>query len=197
VVKKGDTIGHIADWYDVATWRVRSWNKTSNNIRVGQKLYVYVPKDKVALYEPINSLSYAEKQQLRDRKQKENYLAQKQKAEVSSTGKYTIKRNDTLVEIAKKYGTTVDALRLANDIKGSRIYPGQEIKIPGATDDTKLVANTTQEKASSDLVTYTVQRNDTLIEIAKSFGTTIGELRRLNKISGSRIYPGQKLIIRN
>ncbi|MGF1671572.1 MAG: LysM peptidoglycan-binding domain-containing protein, partial [Balneolaceae bacterium] len=32
-VKSGDTIGHIAEWYDVRAWQVRAWNGIGNTIR--------------------------------------------------------------------------------------------------------------------------------------------------------------------
>ena len=42
-VKKGDTIGHIAEWFETDAFRIRGWNNTTNNIRVGQRLTVFVP----------------------------------------------------------------------------------------------------------------------------------------------------------
>jgi LysM repeat protein len=44
---------------------------------------------------------------------------------------YTVKKGDTLWEIAKKYGTTVDALAKANNIKNPNlIYAGSKLIIP-------------------------------------------------------------------
>ncbi len=42
---------------------------------------------------------------------------------------------------------------------------------------------------------YKVKRGDTLEKIAKRFKTTVTELKRVNKLSSSRIYVGQKLLI--
>jgi membrane-bound lytic murein transglycosylase D len=132
-VKKGDTIGHIADWYDVATWQVRAWNSTSNRIRVGQKLSVYVPSSKADLYTDMNSMSFNEKQSLRSRNAKEKLLAAKTSSssdKPTTTGDvYVVKRNDTLIAIAKSLGIDVNELKRLNNIKGSRIYPGQKLQI--------------------------------------------------------------------
>lgn len=44
---------------------------------------------------------------------------------------YTVQRGDTLTAIAKKYGTTVEALVASNGIKNKNlIYTGQVLTIP-------------------------------------------------------------------
>lgn len=66
-VKANDTIGHIAEWYDVRAWQLRTWNGIGNTIRVGQRLTVYVPNQHVAFYSKINDLSFEQKQRLETR----------------------------------------------------------------------------------------------------------------------------------
>jgi LysM repeat protein len=43
---------------------------------------------------------------------------------------YTVKSGDTLTKIATQFGTTVKALRSANDLKTDRIKVGDKLKIP-------------------------------------------------------------------
>ena len=107
----------------------------------------------------------------------------------SGTTTYTVQRGDTLSEIAARFGTTVNALvRLNNIADRDLIYPGQVLIIR---------ENGGSVTPPSGAVTYTVQRNDNLTEIAARFGTTVAELVRLNNIADpNRIYPGQVLIIR-
>ncbi len=45
-------------------------------------------------------------------------------------GTYEVKSGDTLSKIANDYGTSVDALRTINDISGSLITVGQNIRYP-------------------------------------------------------------------
>ena len=47
-----------------------------------------------------------------------------------ATTTYTVKGGDTLARIAKKQGTTVKALRSANNLSGDKINVGQKLKIP-------------------------------------------------------------------
>lgn len=44
---------------------------------------------------------------------------------------YRVRRGDSLWSIARNNGTSVPELREANDIRGSEIYPGQLLTIPG------------------------------------------------------------------
>jgi LysM repeat protein len=43
---------------------------------------------------------------------------------------YRVRRGDSLWDIARDHGTTVDRLKAENGIRGSRIYAGQTLKIP-------------------------------------------------------------------
>ena len=102
--------------------------------------------------------------------------------------KRQVQRGDTLSEIAARFGTTVNALvRLNNIADRDLIYPGQVL----------IIRENGGSTPPSGAVTYTVQRNDNLTEIAARFGTTVAELVRLNNIADPNlIYPGQVLVIR-
>ncbi len=43
---------------------------------------------------------------------------------------YRVQRGDSLWDIARAHGTTIAALRQSNNLRGSRIYPGQMLTIP-------------------------------------------------------------------
>ena len=130
-VKSGDTIGHIAEWYDVRAWQIRSWSGTNNTIRAGEKLTVYVPENKKAYYSKVNSMAFSEKQRI-EREQRSGkdvtraYLAS---ADDSNAIQYKVQKNDTLIDIANSFGITVAELKRMNNISGSRIYVGQTLKV--------------------------------------------------------------------
>ena len=130
-VKTGDTIGHIAEWYDVRAWNIRTWNGIGNTIRVGQKLTVYVPNSRTSHYEKVNGLSFREKENIESRQRRgENiFLASATTTNNDGSVSYTVKRNDTLSEIAESFGVSTSQLRRLNNLNGSRIYVGQNLKI--------------------------------------------------------------------
>ena len=105
----------------------------------------------------------------------------------NSVQSYTVKKGDTLSEIAEKYKTTHQRLAAYNGILDpDKIIVGQVIKIPG---DVNL---------SPQFKTYKVQRGDTLSEIAVKHGTTFQELAAYNGISDpDKIITGQILKIPN
>lgn len=134
-VKSGDTIGHIAEWYDVHASQIRAWNHSSNTIRPGEKLVVYVPNSKVSYYRQINDMSFSKKQKIEHEQRSgkdvtEAYLASADNGSGSGgTVSYTVRSNDTLIKIANSFGVSVSQLKQLNDLNGSRIYVGQTLRI--------------------------------------------------------------------
>ncbi len=126
-VKTGDTIGHIAEWYNVQSYQIRTWNGVSNTIRPGQKLSVFVPKAQKSHYEQINSMSFSAKQNMK-KGGGSNLLA----SATTTSGEfrtYTVQKNDTLGKIAETFNVPIATLRQLNNVSGSRIYVGQVLKI--------------------------------------------------------------------
>jgi LysM repeat protein len=102
---------------------------------------------------------------------------------------YTVQRGDTLYSIARRYGTTVEAIAAANGIANpSRIRVGQTLRITGGTGSPAPVP--------SGGTTYVVQRGDNLFRIALRYGISYVYLAQYNGIADpSRIYVGQVLKI--
>ncbi|KYC72960.1 hypothetical protein B4092_4997 [Bacillus licheniformis] len=97
---------------------------------------------------------------------------------------YTVKKGDTLSEIAQKYSTTVKALQSLNNIKDpNKIYVGQKLKIGGSSSNKKQY--------------YTIKSGDTLSGISKKFNTSIKTLQNWNSIKNpDKIYAGQKIRVK-
>lgn len=110
---------------------------------------------------------------------------------------YVVVKGDTLSAIAKKYGTTYQALAEYNGIKDvNRIYVGQKIRIPTAAKPTAPAPETPASESTPR--TYTVKRGDSLWKIAKEqlgAGKRYVEIMALNgmKSAGEVILPGQVL----
>ncbi len=56
--------------------------------------------------------------------------AEKAPAAADRTDFHVVRRGDTLTRIARRHGASIDALRRANGLTSSRIYPGQALRVP-------------------------------------------------------------------
>ncbi|MEW5994797.1 MAG: LysM peptidoglycan-binding domain-containing protein, partial [Candidatus Zixiibacteriota bacterium] len=193
-IRRGETVSTIAARYGVSQYAILEANDLRRNslIYAGRELIVPVPLDR-------------------------DYDSGKGKREYSAKNSiYTVRAGDTMWDIARAFGTTVSGLRRINYIEhGSRIYVGQKLKIPAGasklasknivdtrSSSTAYAAAQSESKSSkskeSGLPTkkYKVRRGDTLWDIARQYGTTTANLRRLNDLGrSSRIYPGQILVV--
>jgi soluble lytic murein transglycosylase-like protein len=100
---------------------------------------------------------------------------------------YSVAPGDTVSHIALRHGTTVAAIREANDLDArALIRVGQVLTVPGPGSGAPAAA-----------VAYTVQRGDTLSHIAVRSGTTVAALRAANPglDAKSTIRVGQRLAV--
>ncbi len=109
-VKKGETLGKIAQKYKCTVTDLKRWNNLkSTNIQVGQKLKVYPPEN-----QNVSS---------------GNSSNNKPASSSNSTTTYTVKSGDSLWSIAKKFNVTVDHIKKLNNLKNNDIKVGQKLKI--------------------------------------------------------------------
>ncbi len=183
-IRRGETVSTIAARYGVSQYAILEANNLSrrSTIYAGKKLIVPVPMD---------------------RSSQKSYSKPKNRTYSAKNSIYTVQRGDTMWDIARAFGTTVDALRRVNYIRrGSRIYVGQKLKIPSSakvkpqnnSSKPTYAANKSSRSSSGKVSKYKVKSGDTIWDIARKYGTTTAKIRALNGLGrSSRIYPGQVL----
>ena len=103
-VRRGDTISGIATRYGITWVQIRQWNNLrGNTIYAGQSLTLYPRNVRVVSRPAVAS------------------------AALPGDGVYTVGRNDTLWDIAQKFGITVTDLKRWNALNGNTIYPGNRL----------------------------------------------------------------------
>jgi len=132
-VKDGDNLGYIAEWYRIKLSDLRYWNNIyRNTIRVGQKLAIYIDPSRADYYEKVNTMTFAEKQQMIGKTVPSNPVTTSlQSGPDGEYITYTVRYGDTIWEIAKMFDnvTTTDVLTLNNISDPGKIKVGQILKI--------------------------------------------------------------------
>jgi membrane-bound lytic murein transglycosylase D len=143
-------------------------------------------------------------------------LAEASPADFTALKWYTVRKGETLLAVARRFGVSRSDVAEANNISvKARLRPGQDLIIPRAP-ATLLVARTERtvpsEVASRSLassaerptaartqqvtqITYKVKRGDTLFSIAQLFDTTVAKIKSWNSLRGNTISPGARLKI--
>jgi membrane-bound lytic murein transglycosylase D len=122
-VKKGETLGKIAELYNVGQEDIKEWNKMNSSVvKVGQELLV-------------NHISESANKQLasNDEVNPLNRINLKN-SHRAKPKYYFVKRGDTLMSIAERYANaSVHDIKLANNLKSDRLSVGQKLKIPATS----------------------------------------------------------------
>ncbi len=169
IVRSGENLGLIAKRYHVYINQLKRWNRLrSSRIYPGQKLIVF----------GAGSHQFY---------QKTNVPISRQHTKTV----HAVRSGENLGIIAKRYKCTVTDLREWNNLKRSRIYPGQKLFVYKPAKK----ANVTIK--SGKYLFHVVKPGDTLWDIAKEYdGVTVEQIKRLNNIRNThRLRPGQKIKI--
>jgi len=110
-VQSGDAISKIAERYRVRTTDIREWNRlSSNTIRIGQRLNIWVLPSQMALASRISQPT-----------QEPLTIGPDNKT-------YTVQPGDTLWDISRKFqGLTIEKIKTLNNLKSNEIKPGQKL----------------------------------------------------------------------
>ncbi len=190
-IKKGDTLDIIAGKHNI---NINTLLKL-NHMKLDDPLY----------FGRTLKVSAREKEISDENKQQEVKAAsavERPSPPASSVNSaYVVKKGDTLDKIAKRNNTTIGVLLKLNKMKLQEpLYVGRKLKLPHA----EAIAGKAEkaekaEKAAgrkSKASVYKVKKGDTLDKIARRYNTSVGELRKLNRIRRADVlYVDQKLRI--
>ncbi len=195
-VKKGDTLGHIAEWYGVRATDIRNWNDLAygRTIRAGADLNIWVEKQDAARYKKIDEMTFAEKQAATVHPA----IAAGDAGDEGSQ-RYVVNKGETLETIASAHNVTVRQMQHWNNLRTSRINAGQQLVIHADAQSLAAPAGSKQDdvqmRDGNKVLVYKVKRGDTLWDIARAHNVEPRDLKNWNDITRNKIYAGQELII--
>ena len=179
-VRRGDTLGGIARRFGSSVAELQRANRLprADRIYIGQRLRIPqrgagrsapAPVQRAAL-EPPGATGAAS-----SRPEVASSAGQATKETV-----HVVRRGESLHRIARKYGTSVQVLTAANNLRRpDLIHAGQRLVIP----------------ADGREVLYRVRQGDTLSQLARTFRTSAARIRQANGLRGNLIVVGQTLRI--
>lgn len=134
----------------------------------------------------------------------ERNLLQIPKDQRISFKKYKIKSGDSLIKIAKKFGTTVDLLKDNNQISNNSIRAGKSLLIPVPSKARDKYHKSAQQrliarqntKRNGHRVTYRVKSGDSIWDISRHYKVGMRSLAKWNNMAPTDpLKIGQKLVI--
>lgn len=101
---------------------------------------------------------------------------------------YEVRRGDTLYAIARRFDTSMVAIRDFNHIENAQhILPGQNLIIPGVQKGQR------GRRAQARKLTHTVRPGETLWSIAQRYGVSVRRLKSWNERRSNVIKVGERL----
>jgi peptidoglycan lytic transglycosylase D len=175
-VRRGDTMGEIAEKFGVSTYMLRSWNhRSSNRIIAGETLRIFTR-------EKISSLG--------DNSPKIS----------ANVNYYKIKAHDTIGEIAELYKVSTSSIRRWNHLRSNKIIAGKTLRIYSDVDINDIPDYSSHKlnnvsKKSFDGTVHRVRSGESLYSIANKYHISVERLKKVNGLKNNEIKAGQDLII--
>lgn len=204
VVQKGDSLYSIANKLGTTVSELKKENNlTTNTLQIGQVLRIptkeiyegeeniYIVKKGDTLYSIAAANNTTVDELKKANNLTSNILSTGQLLKIPSAllpeSTYIVKKGDSLYSIANKYNTTVDELKRINNLTSNILSIGQVLKLPSdKVSDVEKEENT---------ISYTVQKGDSLYNIARKYSTTIDKIKDLNNLTTNLLSIGQVLLI--
>ena len=189
-VKSGDTLSSIAKRYRVGVNDLLTMNslKSTGALKTGSVLIIPM------VHGEITSRMIADLEPEKPEKIK-NEIHKQPRYSKGEQVSYKIRFGDSLSLIAQRFRTDIGSVCEWNGISPNEILrPGSRLTIFYSI---RVEKDGTSARKSVDasFLTYVVQQGDTLYDIARNYNVSISNLKSINRIRGSRLYPGDKLLI--
>ncbi|MDH7498639.1 MAG: LysM peptidoglycan-binding domain-containing protein, partial [Syntrophomonadaceae bacterium] len=111
----------------------------------------------------------------------------------SAATTYTVRAGDSLWTIARRYHTTVEALKAANGLKSDALQIGDRLSIPAAASGATAAPAAGGSNGAGFTGSHTVRAGDSLWAIARRCNTTVAALKAANGLTSDALQIGDRL----
>ncbi len=106
---------------------------------------------------------------------------------------HTVRRGETLSDIADAYGVEVQDLKAWNHLHSNKAVTGEKLRLSENVDEP---GDGPSAKHNHNYITYKVKRGDTISGIASKFdGASVEKIRSLNGLKKDQLQPGMTIKI--
>jgi membrane-bound lytic murein transglycosylase D len=172
-VRRGEVLSRIARRYRTSVRAIMRTNRlrSSRYLRVGWRLKIPVGRRYILEQQPVRRYHKAETVQ-----------------QVTEKRRYVVKKGDSLWRIARRFGTTTDAIKKANSLRNANLSIGQVLIIRGEYASAVDKGNATK---------YCVRAGDSPYTIAQRHQMNLSDFLQLNSLTPrSTIFPGQTVLVK-
>ncbi|MBC6110834.1 LysM peptidoglycan-binding domain-containing protein [Pedobacter fastidiosus] len=194
-VKAKENLNMLAEKYGTTINEIKALNNlTSSNLSIGQVIKIPAKN---------NSASTQAKERVEPPVNKIPETVSTPETNGDQTMiEHAVQPKEFLGKIAEKYGTTVEEIKKANNLTGNNLRIGQKLKIPATKniEDGKVVSATEEQpiqtnKSKDPVGSHTVLKGESIFTIAKQYGITAYQIRKLNNLDDNTLSTGQVLKI--
>ena len=166
---------HLSDVSEVLNMKYKDLYRLNPHLR-----YKITPPDvdSYNIYIPYSRLAF--------------FKSSKGKIKPSSSGFriHIVKRGDTLYDLARAFGVSVDMIKLSNNLNHHTLSLNQKLIIPVAG---QYLGNKKRRHSTY----YKVRSGDTLSKISYKFKIKVEDIIRQNNLKDNKIRIGDRLVIQN
>ncbi len=203
-VQSGDSLWSIAKKFNTTVENIYNYNNLKSNIlSIGQVLRIptnsieqtYIVKRGDTLYGISNQFGVSAKDLANYNNLTNSTIQVGQTLRIPNVQGtnpggmfiYTVKKGDSLYNIARRYETTVNDIMKLNNLTNINLSIGQTLIIPESGESSSTLPTYTN---------YTVQKGDNLYSIARKFNLSVNEIIKDNNLNSNNLSIGQVLKIR-
>ncbi len=192
IVDKGETLRRVAQRYGISTALIRQVNKIPRRGRLysGKQLMIPVPAKALSYYTGYRRPAHTRLASAKKR----SIVSTRAKSKGLSRVVHTVRRGDTLTNIARRYAVTMSQVRGWNKMgRRSLVRKGEKLAIwTKKTSRAKVAAG----RSHGRKIYHTVRSGDTLSHIARRYAVSLSQIRGWNKMGRrSTVRKGEKLAI--
>ena len=107
--------------------------------------------------------------------------------------RYAVKSGDTLHDIAKGFGISVEGLKAANQLERDLIKPNQVLVVPTTVEKQGPCV---VQKLANEGNPYIVKSGDTLSQLSVRTRVPVEVIKQWNHLQSNRLHVGQKLVLK-